>query len=146
MIVLRPHGGDTRHVTADLARAVPACFEVAQVWTWRGGEALIVRSWRASYGHAEYRAVVRTGGLKKGAIRVLCVESMAAALHALGIVWRHYTGARPRMPVEPGSREGLRARIARGARARGNHFRTLGWRRPARAFSITLSDLTRKHV
>ncbi len=141
MIVLRPHGGDTRHVTEALARAVPACFDVAQVWTWRGGEALIVRSWRASYGHAEYRAVVRMGGLKKGGIRVLCVESIAAALHALGLTYRHYTGARPRMPVDPGSREDLRARIGRAARARGKHFRTRGWRRPARALLSAVQGL-----
>lgn len=136
MIELRNHGVDVELVTRELRGAAPILFEVLQVWTWSTGEALVVCNWRANYGRGEMRVVLRTGGLRKGVVRVLNAPSMSAALDSLGLEHRALGPRRPRVEHEPGSREELRERLARGARARGNHFRTLGWRRPPRPFEI----------
>lgn len=105
-------------------------FDAMQVWTWRGGEAIVCHDWDANYGRGEYRVVVRTGGLKKGAIRVLWVNCFKDAMDQLGLAFRCATGMRPRR--ERTAREQHRATLARAARAHGNHFRTLR-ARPARA-------------
>lgn len=103
-------------------------FSAMQVWTWRGGEALVCMDWDANYGRGETRVIVRTGGLKKGTVRVLYVNCFLDAMNALGLSFRNGV-RRPRR--ERTSSELNRAAIARAARKLGNHFRTLR-ARPAR--------------
>lgn len=103
-------------------------FTLLQVWTWRGGEALVVCDYRANYGRGEYRVIVRTGGLRRGAVRVIQASCFAAAMEQLQIRFRIATGMRPRQPRSRAEQH--RATIARAARRAGNMFRTLHARQP----------------
>lgn len=104
-------------------------FTLLQVWTWRGGEAIVACDYGANYGRGEYRVVVRTGGLKRGAVRILFVNCFADAMQQLGIPFRCVGAQRPRR--ERSKSELNRAVIARAARRSGNTFHTLH-ARPAR--------------
>lgn len=104
-------------------------FTAMQVWTWRGGEAIVCKDWDANYGRGEVRVVVRTGGTKRGAVRVLFADNFLGAMQQLGITFRISTGMRPKR--ERTASELNRAAIARAARKLGNHFRTMR-ARPAR--------------
>jgi hypothetical protein len=103
-------------------------FSAMQVWTWRGGEAIVCHDWDANYGRGEYRVIVRTGGLTKGTIRVLYANCFSDAMQQLGISFRHPAIRQRR---ERTASQLHRAALARAARVAGNHFRTLR-ARPAR--------------
>ncbi len=73
-----------RLISSTICLAKPA-FTALQVWTWRGGEAIVCCDYSANYGRGEYRVVVRTGGLKTGAVRVLWATCFAQAMEQLGV-------------------------------------------------------------
>lgn len=125
VITVNTRGADLKVLTAatvDAWRALYS-FSVCQVWTWRGGEAIIACDHSANYGRGEYRAIVRTGGTKRGTVRVIWCTSFANAMESLGISYRISTGFRPRR--ERTRTELMRAQLAIAARRNGNTYRTI---------------------
>jgi hypothetical protein len=94
------------------------------VWTWRGGEAVVVREWSSLRDYERWVVIVRRG-LCRGAPKRVHANSIAAALSALGIRYRLKSARRrPRLP-EPSSLAGSRRVLRRAIQRRGNTWRTL---------------------
>jgi hypothetical protein len=133
MISIEPRGADLTAVTAETRGAAEIAAiggYVAQVWTWRGGEAVVVREWASRY--CERWVVVVRRGLRRGQPQRVPANSMAAALSALRIAYRIKSTRRPPVPAEPSSRARMRRRLLRAVHSRGNRWRTLRARSPQR--------------
>jgi len=123
---IEPRGDDLAAVTEDTRRAAAVAAAggyVAQVWTWRGGEAVVLNRKERAY-PGDWVVLVRRG-LKRGQVQLVHAGSIATALASLGIAHRVKSARRrPYMP-EHGSREWMRARLRHAARRRDNRWRTL---------------------
>lgn len=126
MIAIEPRGADLDAVTAATrheAELAAIGGYVAQVWTWRGGEAVVVREW--SPRDCERWAVIVRQGLRSGRPRRVVAGSVGRALTELGLSWRIKSARRRPVPPDPSSRAGRRKVLAIAARRRGNRWRTL---------------------
>lgn len=112
-------------------------YTALQVWTWRGGEALIACDFAANYGRGEYVAIVRTGGTKRGTVRTLYVACFKDAMEAMGIAWRFKALRAPRLPRTRAQEH--RAALTRAAHRTGNMFRTLR-ARPSLSSSMAVAS------
>ena len=124
-IVLVPRGDNLDAVTAGTRAAVDrelvGLGYVLQVWTWRNGEAVVMRRQRTIHGPGEPVVILRRG-LRRGAPTTLLVDSIASALRALGLPYRKPNRSSPPPPTERALR---RRRLLPGIHARGNRWRTL---------------------
>jgi hypothetical protein len=130
VISIEPHGADLAAVTAETRWAAleAACSGyVAQVWTWRGGEAVVVNAHPRPFG-ADWLVVVRQG-LRRGVPRCVPAGSVAAALRVLGVAYRIRSARRRPSAPAPGSLAGRRRVLLRAIHRRGNRWRTLRARR-----------------
>lgn len=125
LLTVYTRGADLDAVTEGLKTSwrLLYSFSLCQVWTWRGGEAIVACDHAGNYGRGEYRVVVRTGGLQRGAVRVLYATCFKDAMDQLGIRFRTATGMRPRAPRSSTAKR-LHV-IARAARRAGKMFRML---------------------
>lgn len=133
VVTVYTRGGDVAAVSDETRAAWLQLFHftATQVWTWRGGEAIVATNFEANWGRGETRVIIRTGGVKRGQVRVLYANSIAAAFEQLG--WRIRVGVkRPRR--ERTAKEAQRAALARAAKRAGNTWRTLRVR-PAAVFA-----------
>jgi hypothetical protein len=123
-ISIEPHGANLNAVTDATRRAASeaAMFGyVAQVWTWRGGEAVMVNECAKTW-YGQWVAIVRRG-LRRGAPIRVPAGSIDAALTALGIPHRVKSARRkPTLPL-PGSRRHRLRVLLRGIHRRGNRRR-----------------------
>lgn len=125
MVTVETRGCDMTAITADTKAAFQRLysFTAMQVWTWRGGEALVVHDFEANYRRGEFRVIVRTGGTKRGTVKVLYANCFRDAMEQCGIKFRISTGRRPvRIPT---AAELHRKALAKSAKLAGNMFRTL---------------------
>jgi hypothetical protein len=126
MIAIEPRGADLDAVTAatrNEGEIAAIGGYIAQVWTWRGGEAVVVREWSPRF--CERWAVIVRRGLRRGIPQRVVAESIVRALAALGIPYRIKSAQRrPRQP-EAGSKTALRRRLLPAIRRRGNTWRIL---------------------
>lgn len=126
MISIEPRGADLGAVTRETRWAAELAAiggYIAQVWTWRGGEAVVLREWSTT-GSVRWSVVVRRG-LRRGVPQLIPAGSIAAALSALGVAYRIRSVRRPPTMPDPFSNAGRRRRLARGVHRRGNTWRTL---------------------
>ena len=130
MIAIEPRGADLGAVTAVTrgeAEIAAIGGYIAQVWTWRGGEAVVVREWAPRY--TERWVVIVRRGLRRGTPKRVPAGSIAAALTALDIAYRIKSLRRRPSPLDPWSLGGQRRRLRPAIRRRGNTWRTLRARR-----------------
>ena len=134
-IAIQPRGADLNAVT-DATRSAAELAAiggyVAQVWTWRGGEAVVVREWTPS-GDCERWVVLVKRGLRAGSVVRVPAGSIAAALGALGIAYRIKSARRPPAQLDPRSSAARRYPLLRAVHRRGNTWRTLRAPRSIRA-------------
>ncbi len=126
MISIVPRGADLAAVTPatrDAAESAAIGGYITQVWTWRGGEAVVLREW-SRYGAERWAVVVRRG-LRRGVPQLIRAGSIAAALTALGVAYRIRSIRRPPTMPDPFSNAGRRRRLVPGVHRRGNTWRTL---------------------
>jgi len=126
-IVLEPRGDNLGVLTAATRGAAEIAAiggYVAQVWTWRGREAVVVREWSGLHGYERWVVIVRRG-LRRGVPQRLQVGSIAGAMSCLGIAYRMKSVRRPPTLPDPMSTAGRRRRLLPAIRARGNRWRTL---------------------
>jgi hypothetical protein len=126
MISIVPRGADLGAVTRETRWAAELAAiggYITQVWTWRGGEAVVLREW-SRYGAGRWSVVVRRG-LRRGVPRLIPAGSIAAALTALGVAYRIRSVRRPPTMPDPFSPAGRRRRLVPGVHRRGNTWRTL---------------------
>lgn len=127
MISIEPRGDDLEVLTGATRREAEIAAiggVVTQVWTWRNGEAAVVREWSPSGYPARWAVVVRCG-LRAGKVRIVHANSIAEALRALGISYRIRSARRRPAPIDPTSTAGRRRRLLRSVRRRGNTWRTM---------------------
>lgn len=122
-VTVSTHGSNLSVVTRETIAAIPFGYTVLQVWTWRGGECVIVRDWDANYGRGEDRAVVRTGGLVKGTVRTFWAPNFLTVMAELGIAYRIRGSRAPRR--RPTRSAEMRRALVVAAHTIGNRFRTL---------------------
>lgn len=140
MVVIEPRGDNLDAVTPETRGAAELAAiggYITQVWTWRGGEAVVVREWSLR-GCARWVVIVRRG-LRRGVPQRLNVGSLAAALTALGIAYRMKSVRRPPTLPDPMSLAGRRRRLLPAIHARGNTWRTLRARRDPRS-AVSFDD------
>ncbi|TMQ11962.1 MAG: hypothetical protein E6J90_33080 [Deltaproteobacteria bacterium] len=127
VIAIEPRGADLGAVTAETRSAAELASiggYIAQVWTWRGGEAIVVREWSSLRYYERWVVVVRRG-LRRGAPQRVHAGSIAAALNALRIQYRIKSARHRPSPPEPSSLAGRRRLLLRAIHRRGNTWRTL---------------------
>jgi hypothetical protein len=130
VISIEPHGADLAAVTPETRRMAldaACCGYIAQVWTWRGGEAVVANAYPRPLG-ADWLVVVRRG-LRRGVPRRVPAGSMADALHVLGIAYRIRSPRRRSNRPAPTGLAARRRVLLRGIHRRGNRWRTLHTRR-----------------
>jgi hypothetical protein len=128
VIAIEPKGGNLDVLTAETRRMalLESCVGyVTQVWIWRGGEAVVLNAYpRAMYGQGEWAVIIRRG-LKRGAPQRLNVESVGAALTALGVRWRIRSCRRSPAKRTQSKRSRYHRVLLSAAHRRGNTWRTM---------------------
>jgi hypothetical protein len=129
-IVLTPHGEDlsaVTEVTRWVARDASRSGFVAQVWTWKNGEAVVLNRTSSSW-DSDWVVVIRRG-LRCGMPQLVPATTISQALKSLGLTYRLVSTRRRPTPADPSTSEGRRALrrqpLKRAARRKGNQWRTL---------------------
>lgn len=124
-VVIVSRGDRLEAVTSETRAAVEAELvglgHVLQVWTWRNGEAVVLRRPHTRLDSGQPVVVMRRG-LRRGRPTTLLVDSVAAAFRAVGMNYRNRV--RP-SPAPRDSRDALRRRLLPAIRGRGNRWRTM---------------------
>jgi hypothetical protein len=126
-IAIESRGADLGAVTAATRGAAQLAAiggYITQAWTWRRGEAVVVREWTPP-GYGERWSVIVRRGLHRGVPQRVLAGSIAAALAALGIRYRIRSMRHRPIPPEPWSQASRRRVLLRAVHRRGNTWRTL---------------------
>jgi hypothetical protein len=122
-VVIEPRGDNLDALTDETRQAAveAAMFGyISQVWTWRGGEAVMVNQCSKTW-YGQWVAIVRQG-LRRGTPIRVPTGSISDALQSLGIPYRIKSARRKPEQPHPDSRRGRLRVLLRAIHRRGNRW------------------------